>query len=248
LRVPLAPGARAVFSWGSMILSCPACSASYLVPDSAVGPTGRQVRCARCRHSWFQDGPTLAPDSISDVTLAPAPPPAPEPTVAPPPLARDEVDGADYDAFAHRAPFRPRRNVLRWRTIGSVAAGLLMLLAIGVITWTTAPGIAQQLGIVAQDDAPLRITDNPIELSQMSNGSRLFAVSGRIDNVSGRRQRVPDIRADLRDAGGAVVFTWTIAPQQRALNAGESLNFNSAQIDVPTSAKRMELHFADDVS
>ena len=49
-----------------MIIACPACATRYVVPDSAIGVEGRTVRCAKCRHSWFQDGPELA------VPLAPA--------------------------------------------------------------------------------------------------------------------------------------------------------------------------------
>ncbi|MFM5883856.1 MAG: MJ0042-type zinc finger domain-containing protein [Novosphingobium sp.] len=66
-----------------MIIACPACATRYAVPDSAIGVDGRTVRCAKCRHSWFQDGPALAPQSdpvAPAAAVPPSPPPAPEPT------------------------------------------------------------------------------------------------------------------------------------------------------------------------
>lgn len=66
---------------GAMLLVCPSCRTRYVVPDSAIGANGRQVRCASCRHSWYQEGPSsVAPPNIEPVIV---PPPAPEPVQAP---------------------------------------------------------------------------------------------------------------------------------------------------------------------
>ncbi|MCJ2179070.1 MJ0042-type zinc finger domain-containing protein [Novosphingobium album (ex Hu et al. 2023)] len=110
-----------------MIIACPACSTRYAVPDSAIGVDGRTVRCAKCRHSWFQEGPELlfaeaqgaTSVQASAVPSQPAasplhgtasPPPAAEgvsPVAAPGREAEPEVD--PLPPLPSRAPRRAER-------------------------------------------------------------------------------------------------------------------------------------------
>ena len=53
-----------------MIITCPSCSARYLVGSNDIG-YGRQVKCNRCDFSWFQDNDSFVEgveDLISEVS------------------------------------------------------------------------------------------------------------------------------------------------------------------------------------
>lgn len=80
-----------------MIISCPACATRYVVPDSAIGLEGRTVRCAKCRHSWYQDAPELelVEQAPAQAAIAQPAPPEPEP---------EPVAAADRPRFVTPAP------------------------------------------------------------------------------------------------------------------------------------------------
>jgi predicted Zn finger-like uncharacterized protein len=228
-----------------MILQCPECQTRYLVPDSAIGVAGRTVRCANCRHSWFQEPaleltpPPPVPGATRDTDADAEDPPFP---VAAPPAPSAWAEPEPVSAPA--PPTRGRRNPARLWTVAAAVAGALMLAAVVAILWLGGAGLTRQLGLPWAQESPLRLVDDPIQRRELPNGSELFAVSGRIVNPSGEAQRVPDIRAELRDAQGRIVYGWTITPQRRSLGPGEQVDFNSAKLDVPASSKRLELSFA----
>jgi predicted Zn finger-like uncharacterized protein len=222
-----------------MILECPECSTRYLVPDSAIGAEGRTVRCAKCRHSWFQEpAPLELPAEDTDIV-------GEAPVATATPVDAGPASPVGFDALAPRQPRRGRRNPVRRNTFLAFAAGLLLLVAIAAILWLGTPTIGAKLGLpIGSTESPLRIKTNPIERRALENGSELFAVSGQVTNPSSERQRVPDIHAELRDARCRLVFGWTITPQVRTVAPGGTVDFNSAKLDVPSSSKIIEFTFA----
>lgn len=224
-----------------MILECTECHSRYLVPDTAIGVDGRTVRCANCKHSWYQ------PPAVSQIMeaarerRAEASAVAPAPAVAAP--APEPV--ATYDDGWEDGR-RPRRNPARRWTMIALAAGIAMTVGAVGILWSGQPGLASQFGlpVAGAGATPLVFADKGIDRRDLATGNELFAVSGKVMNPTDARQRVPDIRADLRDAQGRPVYSWTITPERRFIGPRGQLDFNSAKLDVPGNVKVLELSFA----
>lgn len=91
-----------------MILVCPSCDSKFNVPDNAIPPEGRKVRCAQCGHAWHATHRDKLKPRPAPARAAPAAP-VPQPVYAAP---AEEVDAG---AAAQAAAIR--RSVIEEETV-----------------------------------------------------------------------------------------------------------------------------------
>jgi len=248
-----------------MIIACPACATRYEVPESAVGPNGRTVRCAKCRHSWFEDGSgahleegygeaatTAAPDDApfssepsEDLPQGGQPPmasPGAEPAADT--LIEEPVVEQVWEDDEDDAPPAARRS--KWR-FWTWAAVILVVLggatAVAATYWGVPDWMPVQRAELAASQPGLKL-DFPAERQerrQLPNGTEFFGASGTITNVDTEMKPVPPILIVLRDERDRIVFSWEVAPPKRSLAPGESVTVNEAMTDVPRSARVAEI-------
>ena len=94
-----------------MLISCPNCGTQFSVPDTALGASGRTLKCAKCAHKWFQS-PVTEDFGLDEDSFPPPPPPKPRPAAppakpaarAPAPAPVEEDEGLDFDDSPSLAP------------------------------------------------------------------------------------------------------------------------------------------------
>src|SRR5262245_41799312 len=111
-----------------MILTCPSCSTRYQADSALFVPPGRNVRCAKCGHVWFQTAPESEPEPEAAIPPPPEPVPAMPPPAAAPTLA-EVANRAPEEAAQPRLRRRPQRGSV---LADAIAWAALILLAVTI--------------------------------------------------------------------------------------------------------------------
>jgi predicted Zn finger-like uncharacterized protein len=237
-----------------MIITCPRCATRYLLEAGVVQPPGRQVRCARCTHSWFQeatpdlpkpvliDEPDVPHGPVTDKSRMLPPPPGsisqPIPRVqAPvaeaPPALRDDV---------HRA--RSRRAVAWFVLVavfaGAAFAGVSLRTEIATIfppaaslyAWLGQPVNVRGFDIVARTS------------QELANGVPVIAIKGEIINVTDRELPVPKLNLRVLDTNKRELYRWTVVPDQPRLAGHQRQSFNARLESPPADTADIEIRLA----
>jgi predicted Zn finger-like uncharacterized protein len=156
-----------------MKVTCPACATRYLVDPRAIGDTGRNVRCHRCRHVWFQELPA---DAVPVGLLAPAPSPVPEAEIPPP----------RFQLPAVPAPRRRRGLVAGWAAL----AAAVVLAVVGATAFRDELFAGNELPGSGLDFRNVRAA-----------GDKELVVEGEIVNTTAVFRAVPPLKAVVRADG-----------------------------------------------
>jgi predicted Zn finger-like uncharacterized protein len=186
--------------------------------------------------------PETAVPVEQDSVPEPEPEPAAEPARTSHPLRAARMETEDlYSPFASGDDEEAPRN--RWPLL----IGLLLLLvaAIAAGVYFLAPAeLKGRLGI-AQGDSATRLTIQVQQhgRTQLASGNQLFEVSGVVRNETDETLPVPPLNAQLRSLEQKVVYRWNIPISPPQLAPGATATFNSANLDVPSSAACLEVFF-----
>jgi predicted Zn finger-like uncharacterized protein len=224
-----------------MILSCPNCSARFLINAAALAPAGREVRCGRCKHQWFAAPPEPEPPEPDD--LAPeevtAPPPLPPPLSEPaaPVEARPLRKGSNLPVVA-----KPRRMsvgaIVGWVLLALVVIALGVAIAERESIMARYPETRPIYGAVGFATPPLgaglTISDETCSRTVQEN-LPVLVCEGRLRNTTEYQQPVPSLRGALLDSAGRELQAWTFSVSTPTLAPSQSDPFRT-EVRQPASA------------
>lgn len=208
-----------------MILQCPSCSARFLVNDALIPLEGRDVRCGRCKHTWFI---TPNPVPIEGMEREKAPVFA-DFDHALASATADEADdmaksaGNDAQLPAVKIPsFTVKRALLP--TAGLVFTALIVALFAHYPSWKNAPVTGSIYRAIGYKDTTGLAFADVVLVREEREGKTLFLLSGNIMNRNESEAVVPEVRVKLLDKDGGTIWSRSYDVNKR-LNAHDIYPF-----------------------
>ncbi len=108
--------------------------------------------------------------------------------------------------------------------------------------WPPAALFYQTIGVPVDPPGVGLELQNISSKPSLENGVMVLLIDGQILNSSDRPRPVPNLRAELRSAGGKPLQTWTSAPSSTQILPGEIATFHFADRD-PGSVVEVHVTF-----
>ena len=217
-----------------MVLECPSCATRYLVDPAALGAEGRKVRCARCRHTWFEKAPapSLDPPDFAE------PPDLAKPIAQPRPIPR----GSNLPAVRQQPS---AANWIGWAVlvvvVGAIVAGGVFAREQIVAAWPPAAKFYQLVRLPVEQAAPVFDFRNVRSSQEVENGVLVLSVTGEVVNLSEVALRVPKLRVVLHDEAERELVRWLVSLPRARLEPGESVAFTTRREKPPADARGLKV-------
>lgn len=174
-----------------------------MVPDTAIPPQGRTVKCGRCAHQWHVDGVEPVEEALDFAALTQA-------------AIDEETPPAELAPPRHPLPvvkkrrFRlPHLPLWPFKIAVPVLALVWLVLALYAYfphgqTATFFKGIYGMLGVTTTEG--LAFADVQMERENLGPRTR-FILSGSVANHAATARLLPHVRVELKDKDGEVVWS-----------------------------------------
>jgi predicted Zn finger-like uncharacterized protein len=244
----------------TMILTCPSCSTRYQTGSAVFAPPGRNVRCAKCGHVWFQAAPgaeaELEPEPIAASIAAPVGSGTGLVAEATPTMGDSARVGAGPAVQDSMSPPVRRSRRFSGAALAQSAGWTALIFLIAALGWAsvqyrqTIAGVwPQSASLYAAVGLPVNVRG--IELTNISyqqeyqDGQPVLSVTGKVVNISNRELPVPEIRVVLLDDAKHELYHWNFDAGIPTLKPGGESTFVTRLSSPPPEARNLNVRFAE---
>lgn len=205
-----------------MIVGCPSCSARFIVKAQAIGENGRKVKCARCKHTWFQK-PDLDVLEAAKQSNAVEDPQEVEPV----------PNGANVPAVA-------KQKISFALKLAAMISFIFFVLTMSLVNANKVlPNMASYYSLFGiYDTTDIALYDIKVEKVESGKYNDVV-ISGKIVNESEQQKNLPALRMTILSDDGEKLKTVTLEPEGNVMAPGEKIDFEDRIPRMPNNATKV---------